>query len=90
VTAKGEWGRRLMAVAWPAFLAACALELLVFAFADPLDLRWAGAPLGWSRQAVYSVAFFAFWGVAVVSSVLTMALDAPASDDVTGRRNRNS
>jgi len=33
------WTQRLMVVAWPAFMAACLLELVVFAFADPLELR---------------------------------------------------
>jgi hypothetical protein len=75
----GAWGRALMAVAWPAFLAACAIELIVFGFADPLDLRWAGGPLGWSRQTVYTAAFFAFWAIALVACTFTMLLRvAPA------------
>jgi hypothetical protein len=69
-----EWGQRLMAVAWPAFMAACVLELLVFAVADPLDLHGAGGPLGWSRQAVYTVAFFCFWGVTFAACAFTTLL----------------
>ena len=77
--AAAVWGQRLMAVAWPAFMAACLLELLVFAFADPLDLHFAGAPLGWSRQAVYTVAFFLFWLVGFAACTFTMVLRmAPA------------
>ena len=64
----------LMTIAWPAFLAACGLQLLVFAFVDPLELHWSGQPLAWSRQAVYSGAFFLFWAAAAVSSALTALL----------------
>lgn len=62
------WSRIIMAVAWPAFLAACLLEVAVFALVDPHELSWAGGPLGWSRQAVYTVAFFAFWLICTASS----------------------
>jgi hypothetical protein len=67
-------GRTLMVVAWPAFLAACLLELLVFAVVDPLDLRWAGHSLGWSRADVYTVAFFAFWAAAMAGCALSSFL----------------
>jgi hypothetical protein len=69
-----DTGQRLMSVAWPAFMAACVLELLVFAFADPLDMHWRGVPLGWSRQAVYTVGFFIFWGVSFAACAFTMLL----------------
>lgn len=62
------WSRIIMAVGWPAFLAACLLEVAVFALVDPHDLSWGGGPLGWSRQAVYTVAFFAFWITCIASS----------------------
>ncbi len=65
---------RLMWIAWPAFMAACLLELLVFAFVDPLELQWSGQALGWSRQAVYSGAFFAFWLVSMLACGLTTLL----------------
>jgi len=55
------WSQKLMWVAWPAFLSACVLELLVFALVDPLELQWSGQSLGWSRQGVYTAAFFLFW-----------------------------
>jgi hypothetical protein len=67
-------GNRLFWMAWPAFLAACVLELLVFAFVDPTELHWAGDTLHWSRQAVYTVAFFAFWGVSIGACALTALL----------------
>jgi hypothetical protein len=65
---------RMMWIAWPAFLAACVLELLVFAFVDPQDLQWAGQTLAWSRQAAYTLAFFAFWAVSIGACFLTTLL----------------
>ncbi|MEJ7931907.1 hypothetical protein WG922_18190 [Ramlibacter sp. AN1015] len=68
------WGRVAMLVAWPAFLGACVLEMAVFALVDPLELSWAGGPLGWSRQAVYTAAFFVFWITCMLSSALCLLL----------------
>jgi len=71
---------RLMGIAWPAFLAACVLELLVFALVDPSELHWSGQPLGWSRQGVYSAAFFVFWAVAAAACALTAVLRLEAAE----------
>lgn len=73
--------RHWMGIAWPAFLLAAVLEMLVFAMVDPGDLHWFGQPLDWSRQAVYTVAFFAFWGVTMASSALTALLVIRNSED---------
>ncbi len=70
--------RTVMRVAWPAFLAACVLELVVFGMVDPQDLRWDGQPLGLSRIGVYSAAFFVFWAVSGVGCALTALLAPPA------------
>ena len=77
------WGRRLMWIAWPAFLVAAVLEMLVFALVDPQDLHWFGQPLALSRQAVYTLAFFAFWAIAMASSAITAML-AMSSMEVNG------
>lgn len=74
------FGRKLMWVAWPAFMGACALQLVVFALVDPLALEWAGHHLGWSRQAVYAGGFFLFWVVCMLSSALTAVLSRPADE----------
>jgi len=66
--------QRLMWIVWPAFLVAGVLEMLVFALVDPHDLSWFGQPLGWSRQAIYTVAFFIFWAITMLSSGLTTLL----------------
>ena len=76
----GMWQQRLMGVLWPAFLAAGVLEVLVFALVDPHELHWGGTPLLWSRGAVYTVAFFRFWGIAVVSRGVTALLALPADE----------
>lgn len=73
--------KQLMLVVWPAFLAACVLELLVFALVDPLELRWAGQALELSRQAAYTFAFFAFWAVSAGSCALTVILGWPMAPD---------
>lgn len=66
--------QRWMWIAWPAFLMAAVLEMIVFAMVDPSDLHWFGHPLGLSRQAIYTLAFFVFWGVTMASSALTTLL----------------
>lgn len=72
--------RRWMWIVWPAFLVAGVLEILVFAMVDPQDLHWFGQPLGISRQGVYTLAFFVFWVVAMISSGLTALLAMSPSE----------
>lgn len=66
--------QRLMWIVWPAFLVAGLLEILVFAMVDPQDLQWFGQPVELSRQGVYTVAFFVFWGITMLASGLTSLL----------------
>ena len=68
------WTQRLMWIAWPAFLMAGVMEMLVFAFVDPQALEWFDQPLALSRQGVYTVAFFVFWAVISVAGALTTLL----------------
>ena len=65
---------RLMWIAWPAFLVAAVLEMMVFAVLDPQTLSLFGEQVGWSRYAIYSVTFFIFWGMTMLSSALTTLL----------------
>jgi hypothetical protein len=69
--------RRLMWVVWPAFLVACLAELVFFSVFDPFDLHFFGEPLDISREAIYTMGFFGFWGLGVASSALTMFLERP-------------
>ncbi|HUF21226.1 MAG TPA: hypothetical protein VMP00_10780 [Burkholderiales bacterium] len=74
-------GRRLIYILWPSFIVAGVAEALFFTAFDPMDLALFGLPLTWSRTAVYSVGFFAFWAVAAASSAFTCFLQRP-SDEV--------
>lgn len=66
--------QRMMWIAWPAFLLAGVIEMLVFALVDPQSLHWFGQPLALSREAVYTLAFFVFWLLTMTSSALTTLL----------------
>ena len=73
--------RRGAAVLWSGFLVAATLELAVFAFVDPGTLHGlSGAQLQVSATAIYSVAFFIFWGVATAGAALSLLLDGSADE----------
>jgi hypothetical protein len=64
--------QRALQIAWPAFVAAGVLELLVFAHVDPSDVHTlAGAPVELSRQAVYTLSFFGFWIVTAAAGAVS-------------------
>ena len=71
------WSRRLMWSAWPAFLGASVLEVLIFSAVDPLSLQWLDHATNGSRQGVYTVAFFIFWLVFMATGLLTVFLAQP-------------
>ncbi len=71
--------RHAMTVLWPSFLAAGVLEMLVFAVVDPHGLHgFGGAPIEWPALAVYTVAFFVFWGVVAVAGYVSLTLGTAA------------
>ena len=73
--------RTWMGIAWPAFLLASVLEMLVFAMVDPSDLHGLGGqPMNAPRQAVYTVAFFVFWAVTAASGALSVWLARESSE----------
>lgn len=74
---------RILGIAWPAFVAASALEMLVFALVDPQDLHWGGQALAVSRQTVYTVSFFAFWAIvaAACATATLLARQAGPRED---------
>ena len=69
-----------MRIIWPSFLSACVLEMLVFALVDPSELRWTHGIEPWSSTGIYSVSFFLFWALTLVSSATTAWLTEPAAD----------
>ena len=74
------WAKRIMWIAWPAFLMAGIMELLVFAIIDPNNLYWFGGSLQLSREGMYTLAFFVFWGIIMFSSALTTILSLSSSE----------
>ena len=81
--------RHWMQIAWPAFLAACVLELLVFALVDPGELRWVEQGTLPSRQGLYTLAFFVFWAIGMLSGVLTVVLGLPSGEPAQGSSGLN-
>jgi hypothetical protein len=70
-----SFGARALTILWPAFVMAGVLEALVFVVVDPETFAWwGGAPLAWTRSAVYTVTFFIFWGVISTSAAITQLL----------------
>lgn len=73
--------RRAATILWPAFLVAAVLEIAVFAFVDPAALHaLGGGSLPLSETAVYSIAFFVFWGCVAAACALTVLLDRGADE----------
>lgn len=70
-------------IVWPAFLAACLLEALVFAMVDPGELHWPGYLFQATRQGIYTMAFFAFWFISMACSALVLWL-AKAPPEING------
>jgi hypothetical protein len=75
----GNAGRTLAWTVWPAFMVAAAAEVVFFSVFDPFDLHFFGAPLNLSREAMYTLGFFGFWGLGIASSALTVFLGKSSS-----------
>ena len=73
--------RRILWVVWPAFLVAAIAEAVFFTVFDPFELHFFGAPLELSRQAVYTLGFFGFWGLGIAASALTMFFEHPPGEN---------
>ena len=67
-------------VLWPSFMAACALEMLIFALVDPGDIIWPGSWGHPSSRSVYTVAFFCFWAITIVSTRMVLWLTESDED----------
>ena len=71
----GRNARRLMCVIWPAFLVAGVAEIVFFSVFDPFELHYFGDSLEMSREGIYTMGFFGFWGLGIASSALTLFLE---------------
>lgn len=74
-TQTGLTARRLMWIIWPAFLVAGIAEIVFFSLFDPFDLHFFGEALDMSREGIYTMGFFGFWGLGIASSALTVFLE---------------
>jgi hypothetical protein len=70
--------REWIAILWPAFVAASLLEIVVFAGFDPHDVNLFGIDA--SSEAVYSIAFFAFWAITSATGVVTWSLSRSSEE----------
>ncbi|GAA4338714.1 hypothetical protein GCM10023144_36100 [Pigmentiphaga soli] len=66
--------RPWMAIAWPSFLCSATAFLCLFAFVDPATLAVFDRRIEASREALYTMAFFALWTITAASSAMTYAL----------------
>jgi hypothetical protein len=64
------WG----AVLWPAFLGAALADGILFTLIDPETIELFGSQAGVSRQAAYTIGFFAFWFIIMAASLITLWL----------------
>ncbi len=62
---------RAIQILWPSFIVAGIMDILLFAFYDPMQVIYQGAALFDSRLAAYSATFFIFWLFGASSSILT-------------------
>ncbi len=73
--------RRAASIAWPAFLGAAVLEIVVFSFVDPAGLHLlSGEAVALSATAIYSLAFFVFWAAMAAACHLALTLSRSADE----------
>lgn len=65
--------QRIIAVLWPSFLVSGVADVLFFTAFDPFDF----VPIDISRIGAYSIGFFLFWLMCIVSSSLTLYFNMP-------------
>lgn len=66
--------QRLIWILWPSFIVGGIAEGVFFTAFDPMDMTFFSYPIAWSRTAVYTVGFFAFWAICAASSAATCFL----------------
>ncbi len=70
----GRFGRAVAQVTWPAFLGAAMAVGLTFSTIDPLEIDLVTENLADSREAAYTIGFFVFWVLFMLSGSLTWYL----------------
>ena len=74
IQAKPKLRPLLMVVLWPAFLTACVMTGLFFSLVDPMELIILDERVKLHIMGVYTIGFFTFWLLGVLSSSLTALL----------------
>ena len=64
----------LMVVLWPAFLMACVATGLFFSLVDPMELFILDERVHVHILGAYTIGFFVFWILGILSSGLTVSL----------------
>lgn len=64
----------LMVVLWPAFLMACVATGLFFSLVDPMELIILDERVQVHILGAYTIGFFIFWALGILSSGLTVSL----------------
>jgi hypothetical protein len=72
--------QRLIWILWPSFIVGGIAEGLFFTVFDPMQMTFFGEALDWSRTAVYSTGFFAFWAICAASSAFTCFLQRSSAE----------
>jgi len=75
-----------MVILWPAFLAAAALNALIFSLVDPSDLLIHGLPIEFDNLTVYGIGFGICFVFSALSSFMTWSLMRPARSAPIERR----
>lgn len=76
--------RLLMWILWPAFMAACLGEGLLFSLVDPEELVFFGHAIEISKEGVYTIGFLVIWGLCALSSTLTIYVLPGVLGDLKG------
>ena len=63
---------RIIAVLWPSFLIAIVATGLFFSAFDPEFLFPFGSQFGISRLGIYTIGFFSFWILLILSAIATL------------------
>lgn len=75
--------RLIISVVWPSYLIAVLAAALFFVAFDPADfIGPAAGPAEALRINVYSIGFFLFWALALMSSLLTHYFGKPVKNTV--------
>lgn len=69
--------QKVVAVLWPSFLTAGLAAVIFFTAFDPHDLHPFGADVELDRLGYYTIGFFCFWSLTLLSCLLTVYFRIP-------------